>query len=286
MYFKIGYSVRPKEVNNLSQVIYERFKPAGRRGQLEDILPTSDECTAYGFVFKASDSKCYIVENNLRFNYPKPTDNLSINKASNFIGRNTRDNIISGASHILHSNNYSNIISGDNNTLRDLVSYTTISGTRAEATVDNSTVLGGNQPTDILAERQLTTLMYGKRTTNGNTTASNLNNLSANYFVIQDNTAVYFHAEAIAVRVGGTGAGTIGDYSSFVQRGVVINKSGVLSVNSERDNIKSSGTVSSWRTSGNVSGTNFYIGVRGAANVNIEWSISIRLTEMRTGVTL
>ena len=78
MYFKIGYSVRPKEVNNLSQVIYERFKPAGRRGQLEDILPTSDECTAYGFVFKASDSKCYIVENNLRFNYPKPTDNLSI----------------------------------------------------------------------------------------------------------------------------------------------------------------------------------------------------------------
>ena len=25
MYFKIGYTVRPKEVNNLSQVIYEEY---------------------------------------------------------------------------------------------------------------------------------------------------------------------------------------------------------------------------------------------------------------------
>ena len=97
---------------------------------------------------------------------------------------------------------------------------------------------------------------------------------------------MYFHADCLAVRVGGTGVGTIGDYASFVQRGVVINKSGVLSINSERDAIKSSGTVTLWRTTGNISGTNFYIGVRGATDVTIEWCCNIRFTQIKTGVTL
>lgn len=140
MNFIIGYTVRPKNINRLSQVIYEEYV-----GEvLVEVLPTLDECEAYGFVFNNSDSKCYIANNPLVFNSPSATQNLSIARASNTIGRNTRDNLIAGASHILTSNNYSNVISGDNNTVTDLVSNTTISGARAEATATNSIVLGGN----------------------------------------------------------------------------------------------------------------------------------------------
>jgi hypothetical protein len=283
MYFKIGYTVRPKNVNNLSQVVYEEYNALDK---LVDVLPTSDECTAYGFVFKASDSKCYVVENKLRFNYPKSTNNLSINRGSNFIGRNTRDNIIGGASHIIYSNNYSNVITGDNNTVRDLVSNTTISGTRGEATADNSNVIGGNKTGDRLAERQLTTLMYGVKTTGGGTVASYLNNLSGSYFAIPLDTIMYFHADIVAVRVGGTGAGGLGDYGSWVERGVIINKSGTLSINRERDTIKTSGTVSAWRPTAAVSGTNFVMNVRGAGSTDVLWNSSIRFTEIRTGVAL
>jgi len=140
MNFIIGYTVRPKNINRLSQVIYEEYV-----GEvLVEVLPTLDECEAYGFVFNNSDSKCYIANNPLVFNSPSAIQNLSIARASNTIGRNTRDNLIAGASHILTSNNYSNVISGDNNTVTDLVSNTTISGARAEATATNSIVLGGN----------------------------------------------------------------------------------------------------------------------------------------------
>jgi hypothetical protein len=140
MNFIIGYTVRPKNINRLNQVIYEEYVAEA----LVEVLPTLDECKAYGFVFNNSDSKCYIANNPLVFNNPSATKNLSIARASNTIGRNTRDNLIAGASHILTSNNYSNVISGDNNTVTDLVSNTTISGARAEATATNSIVIGGN----------------------------------------------------------------------------------------------------------------------------------------------
>ena len=128
--------------------------------------------------------------------------------------------------------------------------------------------------------------MYGTQTTAGSTVDSYLNNISGNYFTIPDNTAMYFHADVLAVRVGGTGAGSTGDFASWVERGVVINKSGTLSIERERDSIKSSGTVSAWRPTATVDGTNFIMDVRGATDVTIEWASNIRFTQIKTGVAL
>ena len=286
MFFKIGYTVRPKRVNTSSELVYEEHN---NEGILIEVVPSEDECTAYGFVFRASDSKCVVVENNLRLNFPKPFNDFSISRGNNFIGRNTRDNIISGANHILYSNNYSNIISGNYNSVKNLVSNSTISGTKAEATVDNSNVIGANQVGDIVGQRQLTTLMYGVETTGAGTVASYLNNLSGSLFPIPLNSIMYFHAEIIAVRVGGTdvsGGGLVGDYASWVERGVIINKSGTVSINRERDAIKSNGHVTNWRPTAAVSGTDFVMNVRGAGNTDILWNSSIRFTELKSPVAL
>ena len=252
MYFKIGYTVRPKYINPSSQVVYEEYNSLD---QLVEISPTSDECTAYGFVYRSRDNRCVIVENNLRFNWPKPTDNLSINRARNTIGRNTRDNIIAGASHILFSNNYSNII-------------------------------GGNKTTDSLAERQAITLMYGTETTNNSTVDSYLNNTVGSYFKIPDNSIVTFETQTVAVRVGGAGGGAAGDYKAWAEIGVAINKSGVLTIDSSRNTVSSSGTTSGWVPTVGVSGTNFLQQVKGSNNRDIKWATTIRFTEIRTGVAL
>ena len=107
------------------------------------------------------------------------------------------------------------------------------------------------------------------------------------YFVIPDNTAMYFHADIIGLRTGGTSAsGAVGDYGSWVERGVVINKSGTLSINRERDTIKSSGDTTGWRPLAAVSGTNFLIGVKGASDMTVEWASTIRFTQIKSGVTL
>ena len=97
---------------------------------------------------------------------------------------------------------------------------------------------------------------------------------------------MYFHADVVAVRVGGTNTGNTGDFASFVERGVVINKSGTLSIERERDAIKSSGTVTDWRPVANISGTNFRMTVRGETDVTVEWCSNITFTQIKTGVAL
>jgi len=286
MDFKIGYNVKPKEVNFKNEVIFEKYNTGGEPGSFIDVLPTEDECRAYGFIYKNSDNRCYVKDKGAFLNPPSPRDNLIVAKANNNIGVNTRDNIISGIEHTLTGNNYSNIISGNNNTLHNLVSNTKVSGSKGEATADNSIVLGGNAPTDILGERQAITLMYGVQTTGNGTTASYLNNIPDNYFKIPLNTAMYFHADILALRVGGTNTGAAGDFLSWVERGVVINKGGTLSIERERDTIKGSGNHTNWRPTASIGTDYFYIAVRGAGNMIIEWASTVNFTQIKTNVDL
>ena len=139
------------------------------------------------------------------------------------------------------------------------------------------------------AKRQSIQLLYGLQSTDGSNQSSFLNGITDSLFAIPENSVMYFHADVIAVRVGGTdtsGGGAVGDYGSWVERGVIINKSGVLSISRERDDIKSSGTVTNWQPTGIVDGTNFAMRVRGHTDMTIEWASNITFTEIITGVAL
>ena len=130
--------------------------------------------------------------------------------------------------------------------------------------------------------------MFGRTTTDGGNTTSYMNNTTDSFFPVPTNTAIYFHSEVIAVRVGGSsGSGAVGDFASWVERGVVINKSGTLTISRERDPIKSSGATSNWQPTGIVTGTtNFTLRVRGDADMNVEWAATVRMTQIKTGVAL
>jgi len=273
-----GFTVAPVSVSVIGTVTFT--------DGTNEITPNQLQCEAYGYTYNKAEGTCSVFRYNTNLNRSFNNANNNTKGSQNVTETGTNNTLIMGESNTVKGFSRNNIIVGSNNEIANGVNNANVFGTLGEVTASNSIVLGGNAPNDNLGERQSIELLYGKQTTNGNTTASNLNNLSANYLAIPDNTAMYFHADCLAVRVGGTGAGTIGDYASFVQRGVVINKSGVLTVNSERDPIKSSGTVTTWRTTGNITGTNFYIGVRGATDVTIEWACNIRFTQIKTGVTL
>ena len=273
-----GFAVKPLSVSGLGTVTFT--------DGTNEITPNQLQCEAYGYTYNKAEGTCSVFRYNTNLNRSFDNVNNNTQGSQNTTETGTNNTYIMGENNTVRGFSRNNIIIGSNNEIANGVNNANVFGTLGEVTASNSIVLGGNAPTDNLGERQSIELLYGKQTTNGNTTASTLNNISANYLTIPDNTAMYFHADCLAVRVGGTGAGTIGDYASFVQRGVVINKSGVLSVNSERDPIKHSGTVGNWRTTGNVSGTNFYIGVRGATDVTIEWACTIKFTQIKTGVTL
>ena len=273
-----GFDVKPLSTSSLGIVIFTDGTNA--------VIPNQVQCEAYGYTYDKASGTCSIFRFNTNLNRSFSNESNKIQGANNTTETGTNNTQIIGENNTVKGLSRNNIVVGSNNEIANGVNNANVYGTLGEATADNSIVLGGNASTDNLAERQSIHLIYGTQTTAGGTVDSYLNNITDNYFTIPANTAMYFHADVLAVRVGGTGTGSTGDFASFVERGVVINKSGTLSVSRERDAIKSSGTVTNWRPTATVDGTNFIIDVRGATDVTIEWCSNIRFTQIKTGVAL
>ena len=273
-----GFDVKPSSTSVLGVVTFTDGTNA--------VIPNQVQCEAYGYTYDKASGTCSIFRFNTNLNRSFSNESNKIQGANNTTETGTNNTQIIGENNTVKGLSRNNIIVGSNNEIANGVNNANVYGTLGEATANNSIVLGGNASTDNLAERQSIHLIYGTQTTAGGTVDSYLNNITDNYFTIPANTAMYFHADVLAVRVGGTGTGSTGDFASFVERGVVINKSGTLSVSRERDAIKSSGTVTNWRPTATVDGTNFIIDVRGATDVTVEWCSNIRFTQIKTGVAL
>ena len=251
-----------------------------------DVIPNQQQCEAYGYKYDIGTGTCsaFTFSTNLGKNIVN--ENNNIQGSGNVTETGTNNTYIMGENNRVKGLSRNNIIIGSNNEIANGVNNANVYGTLGEVTATNSIVLGGNAPTDNLAERQSIQLMYGVQTTAGSTVDSYLNNITDNYFTIPENTAMYFHADVLAVRVGGTGTGNAGDFLSWVERGVVINKSGTLSIERERDVIKGSGNHTNWRPTATFNGTDFIIEVRGATDTTIEWASNITFTQIKTGVAL
>ena len=276
--FLKDYPVRPLSVDTTGIVTFT--------DGTNDVAPNQQQCEAYGYTFNEILGTCTSFNYNTNLNSNFNNINNVTRGTGNTTERGTNNTYIMGDNNTVKGLSRNNIIVGSNNEIANGVNNANVYGTLGEVTATNSIVLGGNAPTDNLAERQSIQLMYGVQTTAGSTVDSYLNNITDNYFTIPENTAMYFHADVLAVRVGGTGTGNAGDFLSWVERGVVINKSGTLSIERERDTIKGSGNHTNWRPTANVSGTNFRMTVRGATDMIIEWASNITFTQIKTGVAL
>ena len=276
--FLSDYPVKPNSINGLGIVTFT--------DGTNDITPNQQQCEAYGYTYDESTGTCkaFMYNSNIERNIANVNNNVQGSR--NVTETGTNNTYIMGESNTVKGLSRNNIIIGSNNEIANGINNSSVYGTKGEVTATNSIVLGGNAPTDNLAERQSIQLMYGVQTTAGSTVDSYLNNITDNYFTIPENTAMYFHADVLAVRVGGTGTGNAGDFLSWVERGVVINKSGTLSIERERDTIVGSGNHTNWRPTATFNGTDFIIEVRGAIDTTIEWASNITFTQIKTGVAL
>ena len=277
--FLTGFTVKPLSVSGLGVV---SFTDGAR-----EITPNQLQCEAYGYTYNKAEGTCSIFRFNTNLIRSFNNSNNSTKGSQNVTETGTNNTLIMGESNTVKGFSRNNIIIGSNNEIANGVNNANVFGTFGEATADNSIVLGGNASTDILGKRQAIQLLYGVQTTGADAVDSYLNNTVGSYFVVPENTAIMFEADILAVRVGGTaGAGAVGDYKSWIETGVVINKSGTLSVDSSTISHSSSGTTGGWDAVSTVSGTNYIMSVEGAADTTIEWVSNIRFTQLKTGVTL
>jgi hypothetical protein len=274
-----GYSVKPYTISLQGVVTFTD-------GSYQ-VTPNQIQCEAYGYVYDQARGVCmaYRPLNNLVTQFQN-TEN-KIEGARNLARVGTQNTHILGEKNTVQGDARNNRITGVSNEIANGVNNTNVLGVLGNATTSNSLIIGGNDLSSSLGERQIIRLMYGKQTTNASSANALLNNTTASFFVIPDNSIIYFHADTLAVRTGGSsGDGAVGDYASYVERGVVINKSGTCTIQRERDTIKTSGDVTNWRVLANVSGTNLNITVRGQTDMTLEWALNINITQIQTGVSL
>jgi len=277
--FKTGYAVAPHSITPLGAVLFTD-------GRFTGLLVNQATCEAYGYTYDKTSGTCmaFRYNTNLERNINNINNKNNGSRNTNQLGSNTIQ--INGTQNTTRGLNNNCFINGGANEIANGVNNTTVLGRLGEATATNSIVLGGNSAADALGERQTITVMYGTTTDDNSTVNSYLNNTVDSYFVIPDNTIVAFHTETVAVRVGGTGAGSRGDFKAIVEIGAVINKSGTLSIDKSRTVIANVGTTSGWISDIGVSGTNLIQQVKGANNRDLMWTTTIRMTQIKTGVAL
>jgi len=273
-----GFNVKPASISGLGVVSFT--------DGTNEITPNQSQCEAYGYTYNQAAGTCSIFRYNTNLNRAVANENNRTYGAGNSTETGTNNSLVMGESNTIRGMSRNNIIIGSNNEISNGVNNANVFGAKGEVTADNSIVLGGNASADTLGERQSMILMYGTETTDNSTVDSYLNNTTDSYFTIPDNTIVMFETQTVAVRTGGSGAGSLGDFKTFTEVGAAINKSGVLSIDSSRTVLANVGSTSGWIPTVGVSGTNFIQQVKGANNRDIMWATTIRFTQIKTGVTL
>ena len=249
-------------------------------------IPNEAQCLAYGYTYDKTTGSCRAFTSmpNLALNLQN--ENNNIQGSGNVVRGGSNNTYMMGENNVINGASRNNIVIGMKNQIANGVNNSFVYGTLAEAKADNSIILGGNNTADILGERQNTTFLYGGQTDNGSSANLYLNNTTDSYFKPTENSVFYFQTETIAVRVGGTARGSVGDYKSWVDRGVVKNARGTLSIQRTQTAIVDFGTTTGWSTENTISGSDFKQTVTGATDMTIEWASTIRITEIRTSVLL
>ena len=283
MNYLTGYTLKPSQISAIGEVLFTD-------GRDDDLMANQVTCEAYGYTYDQTTGTCRAFSYNTNLERDISNINNTINGPGNStqLGSNTIQ--INGTLNTTRGFNNNCFINGENNEIANSVNNTTALGVLGEATASNSIVLGGNTTGDLLGERQFVRCLYGAQTTSNSTISSGINNETGVRFAIPDNSIIYFHADTIVVRTGGSNvAGAVGDYGSYVERGVIINKSGTTTIQRERDTIKTSGTVTNWRIlaeTGGAAGATLKLACRGQTDMTLEWCMNVNITQIKTGVAL
>jgi hypothetical protein len=275
--FLEGYNIKPLRTASQGNVIFTNGT--------DEIIPNQEQCEAYGYKFNKQSGVCsaFITSVKLEVGVDNMSNTLQGQHNSTDVG--TSNTYVLGQLNTTGRESRNNIVVGQNNVVANSCQNSLAIGTNGN-TNENSNgtfTIGGNLDTDLLGERQSIRLLYGGQTTGTANVALGLSNEAGKRFVVKEDSIIYFHAETIGFRTGGSsGTGAAGDYYTAVERGALLNVGGTTSIQRERDTIKTSGTVTNWRILAEVgTGSTLSLKARGNTNQTIEWVCNVQITELR-----
>ena len=247
-----------------------------------DILPNQQQCEAYGYTYDKETGTCraFTYSANLERNFVN--ENNFVKGSGHTIETGTNTTQIMGENNTVKGLSRNNLIIGSNNQIDNGVNNATVIGTYGRAERDGEFVIGGGGFSGSgVGKSQASTI-----TLTGTTTDATGTNLLVNGEVgktIIDREAVTnsfqgFEANVMGVRTGGTAGGSPYDRILLRATGLVYLKI----VDQSVATLGSFGTVTGWTAEMAFSGTNdMLFQVTGAANMNISWSCTLNIYNIK-----
>jgi hypothetical protein len=275
MDYKKGFSVKPKDTNNLGYVTFT--------DGTNDLMPNQLQCEAYGYTYDTATGTCKAFNNSTILQPNFDNESNLIKGQQNTTTTGTRNTLIMGESNIVNGYSRNNIIIGSNNEVASGVNNTTVLGSYGLAQRDGEIVIGGGAFEGAGAGYgQSSTMSLSGTTTDATQTNLFINNSSTNTIIARGSTSSFqgFEVNVIGVRTGGSaGAGAVNDRIYLNATGMVYLKD--LQGGTARTQ-GAYGTTTGWTSVVAFSGTNdMHVSVTGVVDMNISWSATLHLYELK-----
>ena len=269
-----GYDVKPSSTSEIGVVTFTD----GRN----DITPNQQQCEAYGYTYNQADGTCSTFRYNTNLIKSFSNESNKFQGANNTTETGTSNTLIIGQNNTVKGLSRNNIIVGNENEIANGVNNASVFGNYGIAERDGEVVIGGGGFSGAgVGKAQSSTITLTGTTTNASATNLFVNGDSATTIIARSSTSSFqgFEATVIGVRTGGSAAsGAVNDRICLRVTGLVFLKA----VDQSSTDLGKSGTTGGWAAEMAFSGTNdMLFAVTGAANMNISWSCTLNLYELK-----
>jgi|TARA_R110001583_G_scaffold6018_2_gene31561 hypothetical protein len=277
--FLSGYSIKPALTSTSGEVLYT--------DGTNSVKPNQDACEAYGYTYDKASGMCRAYAFSTKVPLSLIDETNYVQGANNTTEKGVNNTYVTGESNIVRGLSRNNMIVGSNNQIGILgdegggANNATVLGSRGLAQRDGEVVMGGGG--DTIGKSQSSTIHLSGQTTDGGASFLSVSGDSSVTTIARDVSATAtsftgFEANVMGVRTGGTAAGNTNDRILLRATGIAYLKADNQSVST----LGSFGTVTGWTAAIGFSGTNdMNLQVTGATNMNITWSCTLNLYEMK-----
>lgn len=269
-----GYDVKPSSTSELGVVIFT--------DGTNDITPNQQQCEAYGYTYDKASGTCSAFRYNTTLNRSFSNESNKVQGANNTTETGTNNTLIIGQNNTVKGLSRNNIVVGNENEIANGVNNASVFGNYGIAQRDGEVVIGGGGLSGAgTGYAQSSTITLTGTTTDASATNLFVNGDASTTIIARSSTSSFqgFEATVIGVRTGGSAAsGAVNDRICLRVTGLVFLKA----VDQSSANLGKSGTTGGWAAEVAFSGTNdMLFAVTGAANMNISWSCTLNLYELK-----
>ena len=268
-----GYIVKPYVTFPSGEVFFTDGTNIG-------ITPNQQQCEAYGYTYNKETGTCTAFTPVNKLGESITNTNNNVQGSNNVTETGTNNSYVMGENNTIKGLSRNNVVVGSNNEIANGINNASVFGNFGLAQRQGEIVLGGGGFSGAgTGNAQSSTIALTGTTTDASATSLFVNG-DSNTTIITRTSGIFLSFEAVVmgVRTGGSAAsGAVNDRISVKVYGLVY----TTTVDQSTYDIGKFGTTGGWGAAMQFSGSDMVLQVSGAASMNISWSATLDIYELK-----